>query len=207
MYSLKYSIFLSIDEMMLPKNNKESDLLLLKQIKADNMSAFDALYEKYWEQVYNAAFKRLKDPDYAKDITQDIFLKIWDNRDSINIDHFAPYLFTSVRNNVFKWIEKERKFTPIPELLEQLECGKNSADAQVLRKEFMVKYEALVDTLTPSQQKIFRLRFNEDLSTKEISEQLNISRKTVQNQLAKSVLQLRASFDFLSIMLFLHIYD
>ena len=169
--------------------------------------AFDALYEKYWEQVYNAAYKRLKDADYAKDITQDIFLKIWANRAELQIGHFAPYLFTAVRNNVFKWIEKEQKFTPIPELLTQLKQDKGSADAEMLAKEFMVKYEALVNTLTPAQQQIFRLRFNEDLSTKEIAEKLNISRKTVQNQLAKSVLQLKSSMDLLYFLLMVHFYN
>ena len=193
--------------MILSKENKESDLLLLQQIKANNMLAFDALYEKYWEQVYNAALKRSKDADYAKDLTQDIFLRIWDKRAEIQIDHLAPYLFTAVRNNVFKWIEKEQKFTPIPELLAQLAQDKNEADAEMLRKEFMRKYEALVDTLTPAQQQIFRMRFNEDLSTKEIAERLNISRKTVQNQLAKSVLQLRTSFDLLYFVLMVHFYN
>ncbi len=193
--------------MILAKENKESDLLLLQQIKANNILAFDALYEKYWEQVYNAALKRSKDADYAKDLTQDIFLKIWDKRAEMQIDNLAPYLFTAVRNNVFKWIEREQKFTPIPELLAQLAQDKNQADAEILRKEFMLKYEALVNTLTPAQQQIFRMRFNEDLSTKEIAERLNISRKTVQNQLAKSVLQLRSSFDLLYFVLMIHLYN
>lgn len=193
--------------MILSKENKESDLLLLKQIKADNILAFDALYEKYWEKVYSAALKRSKDADYAKDLTQDIFLKIWDKRADLQIENLEPYLFTAVRNNVFKWIEKEQKFTPIPELLAQLAQDKSQADAEVLHKEFIEKYEALINTLTPAQQQIFRLRFNEDLTTKEIAERLNISRKTVQNQLTKSVHQLRASFDLLYFVLMIHFYN
>ncbi|MGF1923499.1 MAG: RNA polymerase sigma factor, partial [Bacteroidia bacterium] len=154
---------------------------------------------------YNAAYKRLKDADYAKDITQDIFLQIWHRRKEMNIEHFAPYLFTAVRNNVFKWIQKEQKFTPIPELLAHLSHAKDQADAELLRKEFMLKYEALVNTLTPAQQEIFRMRFHDDLSTKEIAEKLNITRKTVQNQLGKSVTQLRDSLDLLYIVVLLHL--
>lgn len=187
------------------KDNKAEDDLLLQQIKANSMLAFDALYDKYWEQVYSAAFKRLKDADYAKDITQDIFLQIWQKREQINIEHFAPYLFTAVRNNVFKWMQKEQRYTPIPELLAHLSVNKDNADAEVLRKEFMLKYEALIETLTPTQQEIFRMRFHDDLSTKEIAEKLNISRKTVQNQLGKSVNQLRGSLDLLYFAMMLHI--
>ncbi|TKB99096.1 RNA polymerase sigma factor [Pedobacter cryophilus] len=193
--------------MFKSKDDKEADKLLLQQIKDDSTLAFDALYDKYWEQVYNAAYKRLKDADYAKDITQDIFLQLWSKRKDLQIDHFAPYLFTAVRNNVFKWMEKEQKFTPVPELLAHLERSRDQADAEVLRKEFMVKYEALVNSLTPAQQEIFRLRFHDDLSTKEIAEKLNISRKTVQNQLGKSVTQLRESLDLLYFVVLIHLYN
>jgi len=189
------------------KENKAEDDLLLQQMRDNNVLAFDTLYGKYWEDVYNAAYRRLKDADYAKDITQDIFLQLWNKRNELHITHFAPYLFTAVRNNVFKWIEKEQRFTPIPELLAQLTATKDQADAELLRKEFMLKYEALINTLTPAQQEIFRLRFHDDLSTKEIAEQLNISRKTVQNQLGKSVNQLRESFELLYFVLMLHLYN
>lgn len=192
--------------MMLSRNNKETDKLLLQQIKSNNIAAFDSLYDKYWEQVYRAAYKRLKDPDYAKDITQDIFLHIWQKRAEIEIDNFAPYLFTAVRNNVFKWMEKEQKTTPISDIIAELKETKEQADAEILRKEFIVKYEALVGTLTEAQQKIFRMRFHDDMSTKEISEKLNISRKTVQNQLAKSMLQLRSSFEVLYFVMLFHFY-
>lgn len=191
--------------MFTTKEDKVEDNLLLQQIKANNELAFDALYDKYWEQVYNAAYKRLKDADSAKDITQDIFLQIWHKRKEMNIAHFAPYLFTAVRNNVFKWMQKEQRFTPIPELLAHLTQAKEQADVEVLRKEFMLKYETLVNTLTPTQQEIFRMRFHDDLSTKEIAEKLSITRKTVQNQLGKSVNQLRDSLDLLYIVVLLHL--
>ena len=193
--------------MIISKEDKAEDQLLLQQIKNDSSEAFDMLYDKYWEQVYHAAFKRLKDADYAKDITQDIFLQIWHKRKNLNIDYLAPYLFTSVRNNVFKWMEKEQKFTPIPDLLAKLLKTREEADAELLRKEFMQKYEALINTLTPSQQEIFRLRFHDDLSTKDIAEKLQISRKTVQNQLGKSVNQLRESLDLLYFVVLLHLYN
>jgi RNA polymerase sigma-70 factor (ECF subfamily) len=193
--------------MILTKEDKAEDQLLLWQIKNDSSEAFDRLYDKYWEEVYSAAFKRLKDADYAKDITQDIFLQIWHKRKNLNIDYLAPYLFTSVRNNVFKWMEKEQKFTPIPDLLASLLKTREEADAELLRKEFKQKYEALINTLTPAQQEIFRLRFHDDLSTKEISEKLQISRKTVQNQLGKSVNQLRESLDLLYFVVLLHLYN
>lgn len=181
------------------------DQYLLEQMKIDDESAFHLLYEKYWEQAYNAAYKRLKDADYAKDITQDIFLQLWSRRYDLQVASVPAYLYTAIRNNVFKWMEKEQRFTTIPDLLEILVQESDQADVELLRKEFMLKYEALVDSLPSSQRTIFKLRFHEDLSTKEIAEKLDISRKTVQNQLGKSVNQLRDSLDLLYIVVLLHL--
>lgn len=186
-------------------DHKVDDQQLLAQMREDDESAFHLLYDRYWEQVYSAAYKRLKDADYAKDITQDIFLQLWSRRKDLNIAFVPSYLYMSVRNNVFKWMEKEQRFTTIPDLLACLGKSSDNADVELLRKEFMAKYEALVDSLPAAQQAIFKLRFNEDLSTKEIAEKLNISRKTVQNQLGKSVGQLRDALDVLYLVALLHL--
>ncbi len=181
--------------------NIPEDKFLLLKLRENSVAAFDALYEKYWEEVFSSAFKRLKDYDCAKDITQDIFLQLWNRRNEVQIDNLPAYLHTAVRNNVYKWMAREQKYTPIPELLLQLESSRDQTDAEILRKEFMKAYEALIGTLTPSQQVIFRMRYNEDFSTDEIAERLNISRKTVQNQLGKSIAQLRGSFTVICILL------
>lgn len=175
-------------------NQKTEDKLLLQQLCENSSEAFNALYEKYWDQVYSDALKRLQDPAYAKDITQDIFMQLWFRRHELQIDNLPAYLFTAVRNNVFKWLEREQKYIPIPELLQQLETARDKADAALLRKEFMAAYEALIAALTPSQQLIFKMRYQRDLSTADIAEQLNITRKTVQNQLGKCLLRLRETF-------------
>lgn len=175
------------------EENRVEDKLLLLKLKEGSELAFDALYEKYWQGLYAAAFKRLDNPDQAKDITQDVFLQLWLKRNEAHIDNLRAYLFTAVKNKVCNWLEKESKYTPVPELLLLLETSHDAADARLLKDEFIKTYEALINTLTLSQQQIFRLRYQEELSTSEIAAQLNISRKTVQNQLGKAVAQLRAS--------------
>ncbi|WP_036691884.1 RNA polymerase sigma factor [Pedobacter glucosidilyticus] len=188
---------------MLLSHKEEDKLLLLQMQENDDNLAFDTLYDKYWEQMYNAAYKRLKDADYAKDITQDIFLQLWLRRKELSIDNLVSYLHTSVRNNVFKWMEKEQRYTPIPEVLIQLGIAKDQTDAEILRKEFLIKYERLINSLTPSQQEIFRMKYQEDLTTQQIADKLQISRKTVQNQLGKSMAQLRESLGPLYLMFLL----
>jgi RNA polymerase sigma-70 factor (ECF subfamily) len=179
--------------MFMGEDDKVQDKLLLLKLKEGNTDAFDALYEKYWKEIYTAAFRRLQDPAQAKDITQEVFLQLWLKREENKIDNLPAYLFTATKNKVYNWMEKERRCVPVSELLLQLKTSHDQTDAEILRKEFMKAYEALIDTLTQSQQQIFRMRYQQDLSTSEIAELLDITRKTVQNQLGKAVAQLRAS--------------
>jgi RNA polymerase sigma-70 factor (family 1) len=190
--------------MFIGEDDKVHDKLLLLKLKDGSTEAFDALYEKYWKGIYAAAFKRLQDPAQAEDITQDVFLQLWLKREENNIDNLPAYLFTATKNKVFNWMEKERRFIPVPELLLQLKTSCDQTDAEVLRKEFMKAYEELISTLTQSQQQIFRMRYQQDLSTSEIAERLDISRKTVQNQLGKAVAQLRASLLLISLVILIN---
>src|SRR5690606_16849461 len=153
---------LHLDELTVMSHGdhqKSEDKWLLAQMRENNSKAFDALYEKYWERVYMDALIRLRDPAYAKDITQDIFMKLWTRRREAEIDNLPAYLFTAVRNNVFKWLERERKYIPVSDLLKELETSRDKADAEVLRKEFMRAYNSLLAGFTPSQQVIFNMHY------------------------------------------------
>lgn len=173
----------------LPYDDKE----LLLMLSEGDEKAFRELYARYWKKLYAAAFKRIPDHDAVKDILQDIFLQLWLRREHLDITHLSAYLFHAVRNQVFKRFEKDRRYVPIETLLLELGYSAATADMRVLREELRKAYEALLATLTPSQQTIVQLRFEEDLTTDEIAQRLDISRKTVQNQLRIALLQIRST--------------
>lgn len=178
-----------------------ADELLLARLKQGDNTAFDQLYERYWRQVYSAALKRLQDADLAKDATQDVFLKLWLNREQQQIERLEAYLHTAIKNKVLHVMEKEQRYTPLPELLVLLRTNKEYADAELLERELLKTYESLIQSLTPSQQQIFRMHFQNDMSTAEIAEKLSISRKTVQNQLGKAVAIVRSSLEISAIII------
>jgi len=174
-------------------NGLHSDQELLSRLRQGDRRAFDELYERHWDSVYGQAFKKLNDPDLAKDITQDIFIHLWTHREANFIDNFSAYLFSSVRNNVFRALKKDDRFIPISDLIIESRLHYPEADAELLKKEFFKIYDLLIESMPPAQQTIFRMRYHEDLSTLEIAEKLNLSRGTVQNQLTRAVTMLRAS--------------
>ncbi len=177
------------------------DALLLGQLQEDNTDAFTSLYKKYWQKVYSDAYKCLKDQHLAKDIVQEIFTYLWLKRDTIEIDNLPAYLKVAVRNRVFKQIAKQKKTHPFFSFLDATPAPFAKADNNLLWKEFIKLYDELLLTLPSKRQFIFRLRFQEDLSTIDIAQKLRLSRKTVQNQLGKAIEQLRVSLQGLTLLL------
>ncbi|WP_109699475.1 RNA polymerase sigma-70 factor [Chitinophaga deserti] len=174
------------------------DAALLRALKNGSMEAFNALYQRYWQLVYNAAFKRLNDGDAAKDITQDFFLQLWNRRSELHILHLPAYIHTAVRNRVLNTLEAQSRFLPVADLLIENTPAADQADSLARRNEWLKSYHLLVDALPPARQEIFRLHIQDGASTEEIARQLNISRKTVQNQLGKALARLRETLGFLT---------
>ena len=167
------------------------DALLLQQIAEGHAKSFELLYEKYWEIAYSDAYKRLKDTDQAKDIVQEIFTSIWLRRETLVIGNVSAYLKIAVRNKVFKVLAKQKLTHPYFNFLETMPAASHQPDANLLWQEFFSSYEALLNTLPAAKQTIFRLRFQEDLSTADIAHRLGLSRKTVQNQIGRAIEHLR----------------
>jgi len=179
--------------MNLVKPDYIDDALLLQQIERGCEHSFNMLYEKHWGKSYADAYKRLKDSDQAKDIVQEVFTHIWLKRETLHIENVPAYLSVAVRNKVFKLVEKQKCIHPFFDILECMPATHLKADDNLLWKEFLISYEALLNTLPPKRQIIFRLHFQQDLPTRDIAAQLGISRKTVQNQLGKAVEALRVA--------------
>jgi RNA polymerase sigma-70 factor (family 1) len=189
---------------MVQELHSADDYELLGLLSQGNKLAFDALYNKYWKQVYNTAYKRLNDTERAQDIAQDVFMQLWSRGTTAQIDNLPAYLSVAARNGVFKHLEKEAKYTALPKTAENMESQVGHADSHILYNEFFKSFTALIYTLPPQQQLIFNLRFNEGLSSQEIADKLEISPKTVRNQMGRALAALKKSLFVIHLLLYLH---
>jgi RNA polymerase sigma-70 factor (ECF subfamily) len=176
-----------------PESEFTADSFLLGEIALGSREAFNALFEKYWEKAYAEAYKSTKEKEAAKDIVQEIFTHIWISREILHIENLPAYLHIAIRNKVLHYIARQKRIHPFFDFLYNLPEKHALADSNLLWKEFFRSYEALLNTLPPKRQMIFRLRYQENLPTKDISFLLGVSRKTVQNQLGKAIETLRVS--------------
>nr|WP_294873475.1 sigma-70 family RNA polymerase sigma factor [uncultured Pedobacter sp.] len=160
-----------------------SDAELLALIGVSDNRAFNELYDRYWKLVFNAAYKHLKD----------ILTQLWLRDKDCRIENLSAYLFTAVRNKSYKLMARQKRCSPILDLLKESEVSCYHADDALLFKEFVKSYEALVDNLPDQQKIIFRKRYNQGLNTSEISTQLCLSPKTVRNHLGRALARLKTA--------------
>ena len=162
--------------------NIEDNLLLFDLLRQGNESAFEKIYKQYWAELYNAAYKRLPEKEKCQDIIQNVFTDLWTRRATLTIENPSAFLHTAVRFQVLKQISRGSKKNFLSESLSELVSPLES-DGELLEKEAKSLVALYISALPPKRRNIFVLHYMEGLSTAKIAVQLNVSQKTVQNQL------------------------
>jgi len=177
-----------------------SDDLLTAYLVEGDRAAFDEIYERYWKKLYNETFKRLKNMELVEEIVQDVFSDLWLKKAIRKIDHIYPYLLTAVRYQVYMLYKKGRATPHFEAPLDHMILSSLQADSLFKEKELKNCIAIWLALQPVKRAEIFRMKYMEDRTTKEISELLNISQKTVQNQLLTAFSNLRT---FLNRIMFL----
>jgi len=170
-----------------------TDDALVAMLMDGSEAAFDLIYERYWKKLYNEAYKRLNDSSDSEEIVQDVFVDLWNKRENRQIDNLRGYLLGAVRYQVFAVYHRRKSLPAFEEPLDYMAFSSDDADSGYMRDELLSSIHLWLETQPEKRREIFRLRYLEGLSTLEIAEQLDISRKTVQNQLNTSQQSLRES--------------
>lgn len=173
-----------------------SDHELLSLIKAGDKDAFKSLYEKYWQLLYVAACRVLKDEDEAKDVVQEVFISLLAKGASLDVKgSFSNYLYTAVRYKVLDAISRQKVRTDyLDSLNDYLAKGDNSTDRVIIEKEIHAEMEKEIQNLPLKMKEVFELSRKDELSHKEIAETLNISDKTVKKQISNAIKLLKPKF-------------
>jgi RNA polymerase sigma-70 factor (family 1) len=170
--------------MNLPVHHMDTELL--NRLRANDAEAFEKIYKKYWQNLYQTAFSILKDKQASEDIIQDLFIQLWNKRATISVTvSLNAYLTASIKHEVFRVIRKR-----IAEMdsNEVIQADKNyNAQELIEYKEFLAHTQQLISKLSMKCQEVFVLSREDQYSHKEIAEQLKISSKTVENHIGKAL--------------------
>lgn len=164
----------------------ENDLLL--QVAAGDRQAFTRLYSQYLDAAFHYVFLFTKNKDEAEEILQEVFVKIWENREKLaEVQSFKSYLFKAAKNRV---LDEVRKVQVRHRVLTEIRRGKSVNDDSttdaIAYKDYYRVVQQAIEKLPPKRKLIFRMNTENGLSHDEIANQLGVSKSMVKNQLYKA---------------------
>ncbi|TMI62573.1 MAG: RNA polymerase sigma-70 factor [Bacteroidetes bacterium] len=167
-----------------PRDEREL-LLLLKQ---GNEQVFEKIYNLYSPRIFGNIYKMVKSKPAAEEILQDVFIKIWSNRASIDLDKsFRSYLFRIAENKVYDFFRKAVRDKKIQvELFATATEEYEHIEEMIYTKENALLLQKAIDSLSPQRQQIFRLIKLDNKSYNEVSSQLGISVSTISDHIVKA---------------------
>lgn len=183
-----------------------SDDKLVELFEQGNIAAFEEIYNRYWLELYSAAYKRIREREPSQEIVQNLFTSFWLNRGKFKIhSSLQGYLFTSIRYQVLNYKRDEAVKNSYNESLLVVDNNSfdNSTENYINYKELKEIVETCVNQLPIKCRSVFELSRNQHKTNREIAQQLQISEKTVENHLTKAIRYLRKNIDTLLVLVVL----
>jgi RNA polymerase sigma-70 factor (ECF subfamily) len=172
----------------LTENNQIS---LERPLFADE-AEFETAFREYYTTLYRVVFRVLKKEDASEDVVQDLFVKLWNKREGLRISgSLKAYLCQAAVNAAYDHLRKYKKEQNKEEVDVLWERGGNQTEEYIQGKEMEEMISEALEKLPPACRNVFILSREEEMSYKEIAEALNISVKTVENQMGKALKILR----------------
>lgn len=179
---------------------------LIQRLSKGEVKAFDVLFEQYSQRLYAFAFKYLKSDVEAEGLVQEVFIKIWNKREQLDVNKsFHSYLFTIAFNQIKKHFEKRQLIYGMVDVLAP-EIADDSTEKSILYRSILHQVIDLLNELPDKKRKIFEMSRFEGLPTKEIAKKIGLAPKTVDNQISEVIHYLRQRVDISEIALVLMIF-
>ncbi|RKD90236.1 RNA polymerase sigma factor [Mangrovibacterium diazotrophicum] len=173
--------------------DRNEDRENVELLKSGDISAFSTLFKKYSERLYAFALSIAKEPYIAEEITQQVFLKVWEKRPEINeYLSFKSFLFSITYSETISWLRKDTA-----EKRKMSRWGENSSfeSEETTHTVEFNNIESLangiIDELPEKRKEIFKLSREQGYSYKEIAQKLGLSVKTVENQVSAALRTIR----------------
>lgn len=185
---------------------KDEEILILKLIDGDE-KAFNDLYKKYRSRIYIKVFGFMRSHEIAEEILQDVFIKVWINRRTL--DHnksFSAFIQTIAKNTVYDYLRKvvseDNKVCQFSKNLNSYE--KPEVEARIAYQEIQNHLNNILIKMPKRCREVYVLCKVEGRSHDEVSKILNLSKSTINNQIIKASRIVKANWnpDYLTFLIF-----
>ncbi len=165
---------------------------LILKLKEGSSEAFQELFDRYGKRIHHFSMSYLKNIHEAEEIVQEVFLKIWNVREALTLDKsLDSYIFTIAKNAILNTIRKAKNEQIYLNYIKLHPTKNILLDEELDFKELERVYKHSIEQLSPRRKAIFLLSRERNLSNAEIAQCLDISVKTVENQMTSALAQIK----------------
>lgn len=175
------------------ENSQHIELLCKRISQNSDQQAFKELYLAYFNRLYKFAFSILHSSEFAEEAVNDVFLNIWQKRQTLkSIQNLTSYLFISTKNTSVNYLSKFRKerSTSLDDVLVRFDIDELTPETAFFNEELRKEIEQAINQLPPKTKLVFQMAKMEGLKYKEIAQILDISVNTIDNHIATAIKKL-----------------
>ena len=166
---------------------------ILSQIALGNDKAFEQLFFQYQPKIVAFLTGLTHDSELSRDMAQELFLSIWKDREKLaKVESISSYLYQMAKYKVFDYFDHQvvtEKY--ISEYLKQASEAQTGEEEILFARELQQIIDEAVNQMSPQRQKVYRLSRESGLYNEEIANQLDISKRTVENHITAALAILR----------------
>ncbi|WP_316820912.1 RNA polymerase sigma-70 factor [Pedobacter gandavensis] len=168
----------------------DDELIVL--FKHGSESAFKEIYSRYWKGVFQVAFKKVHHKELAEELSQNLFVALWNKRERVEISSISNYLFGSLKYSIINHYKSQLVRTKYQDHLKLQKIDQvDNTDYLLMLNELREALNEGIARLPKKTGEVFKLSRMEHYSVKDISRELNISEKAVEYHITQSLKSMR----------------
>lgn len=171
--------------------SKNIDISIIKSLRQGDHKAFETVFIAYYNKIYFFINAYVKSNSDAEELTEDLFVNLWENRHKIDISKsFNSYLHIMARNSAINFIKyKFIRDTHIKDMVSETLSA--TSEEELIAKELGLLIDSVVENMPEQRQQIYILSKTKGLSNEEIARQLNTTKRNVESQLSLALKEIR----------------
>lgn len=172
--------------------NENELKVLIDKMKGGDRESFNMIFRRYYTPLVRFCVRFVADSDQAAEIVQDLFVKLWTNREKLAFtSSFESYMLRSVRNSAITYINKERAHADVNERIYTDDSDANDPSETLQSNNLEASYQKVLSTMPEKRREVFLASRFDGLKYAEIAEKFGMSQKTVEAHMSAAIKQLR----------------
>ena len=172
--------------------NENELKVLIEKMKAGDRESFNQIFRRYYTPLTRFCVRFVADGDQSAEIVQDLFVKLWANREKLTFtSSFESYMLRSVRNSAITFINKERSHAETNMRIYSDDSDTNDPSETLQSNNLEASYQKVLANMPEKRREVFLASRFDGLKYAEIAEKMGLSQKTVEAHMSAAIKQLR----------------